>query len=210
MDFDNNDKRIAHWRLRLCRTLDDLPDRALPAGYRFVHYMPGDRDTWIRIEQSAKEFDSYEQGEAAWVRYYEGHEDELLERMIFVEDCSGDKVATATAYYDTFGRDDSGSAWLHWVSVRRDHQGRGLAKPLVCEAFRIMRELGYTKVIIPTQTNTWLAAKLYLDLGCRPTPENAVESETGWRIVRTLTDHPALASFEPVGPDVILANPTGA
>ena len=69
----------------------------------------------------------------------------------------------------------------------------------------IMRELGDPRVIIPTQTNTWLAVRVYLDLGCRPTPESAVESEAGWRIVRTLTDHPALSSFSPVGLDVILA-----
>ncbi|MDO4538924.1 MAG: GNAT family N-acetyltransferase, partial [Coriobacteriales bacterium] len=202
MEFDNNDKRIAHWRLRLSRSLDDLPEYPIPAPYRFVRYAPGDRDTWIAIEKSAREFDSYQQGAAAWARYFGDHEDELGERMVFVVDNSGAKVATATAFYDTFGRDDSGSAWLHWVSVRRDHQGRGLAKPLVCEAFRIMRELGYERVIIPTQTNTWLAAKLYLDLGCRPTEENARDSETGWRIVRTLTNHPALATFDPVGLDV--------
>lgn len=205
MDFDNNDKRIAHWRLRLTRSLDDLPEHPLPAGYRFVHYAPGDRDTWIGIEQSAKEFDTYEQGAAAWARYFGDHEDELPERMIFIEDASGDKVATATAFYDTFGQDDSGSAWLHWVSIRNDHQGRGLSKPLVCEAFRIMCNLGYTRLIVPTQTNTWLAVKVYLDLGCIPTPQNAVDSRTGWSIVRTLTNHPALASFEPVGLDVILA-----
>lgn len=205
MDFDNNDKRIAHWRLRLFRSLDDVPAYPLPAGYRYVFYAPGDRDTWIAIEQSAREFDTYEEGVAAWARYFGDHEDELPERMIFIEDSTGAKVATATAFYDTFGRDDSGSAWLHWVSIRRDQQGRGLSKPLVCEAFRIMRELGYTRVIIPTQTNTWLAVKIYLDLGCRPTPENAVDSKAGWRIVRTLTNHPALASFEPVGLEVLLA-----
>ena len=205
MDFDNNDKRIAHWRLRLTRLLDNLPEHSLPAGYHYVNYVPGDRDTWIAIEQSAREFDTYEEGLAAWARYFGDHEDELPERMIFIEDDSGAKVATATAFYDTFGRDSSGSAWLHWVSVCSDHQGRGLSKPLVCEAFRIMRELGYTRVIIPTQTNTWLAVKVYLDLGCRPTSENAVESEVGWRIVRTLANHPALESFEPVGLDIILA-----
>ena len=204
MEFDNNDRRIAHWRLRLCHSLDDIPEHSLPEGYHFVFYQPGDRDTWIDIEQSAKEFETREQGEAAWARYFGGHEAELPERMIFIEDASGTKVATATAYYDPFGRDTSGSAWLHWVSVRRDQQGRGLSKPLVCEAFRIMRELGYTHVIIPTQTYTWLAVKVYLDLGCLPTPENAVESETGWRIVRTLTNHPALTSFAPLELDEML------
>ena len=127
MLFDNNDRRIAHWELMLARsleTLDDLPAHPLPAGYRFVRYAPGDRDTWIRIEQSAKEFSSFEEGEAAWARYYGDREDELPARMLFIEDAAGEKVATATAMYDVFGRDRSGSAWLHWVSVRRDAQGR--------------------------------------------------------------------------------------
>lgn len=207
MVFDNNDRRIAYWELMLARSLDplDLPPYPLPAGYRFVRYRPGDRDAWIGIEKSAKEFRSDEEGLAAWGRYYRDREDELPGRMLFLENGEGEKVATATAMYDVFGRDTSGAAWLHWVSVRRDHQGRGLAKPLVAEAFRVMRALGYTRVIVPTQTYTWLAVKVYLDLGCRPIPENAVHSETGWRIVRALTNHSALAAFPPAGMDEILA-----
>lgn len=197
MIFDNNDKRIRHFELMLSRALDDLPVHPLPAGYRFAPFRPGDREAWIGIERSAKEFDSFDEGAAAWARYYGDREEELPDRMIFIETASGEKVATATAMYDVFGRDKSGSAWLHWVSVRRDHQGRGLSKPLVCEAFRIMKDLGYTRVVVPTQTNTWLAVKVYLDLGCRPIPENAVHSADGWRIARALTSHPALANFAP-------------
>lgn len=204
MIFDNNDKRIRHFELMLTRSLDNLPVHPLPVGYRFVPFQPGDREAWIEIERSAKEFDSFDEGAAAWARYYGDREEELPDRMIFIETASGEKVATATAMYDVFGRDKSGSAWLHWVSVRQDHQGRGLSKPLVCEAFRIMKDLGYTCVVVPTQTNTWLAVKVYLDLGCRPIPENAVHSADGWRIARALTGHPALASFAPAEPSDIL------
>lgn len=194
-DFDNNDKRIRHYELLLERELDGIPSYHLPDGYRFAFYRPGDRDTWIGIEQSAGEFDCYEDGVSAWERYYAGREEELANRMLFVENPAGEKVATAAAMYDVFGKDTSGSAWLHWVSVRRDHQGKGLSKPLIAEAFRIMSELGYTRVKVPTQTNTWLAVKVYLDLGCRPIPQNAVNSAEGWRIVKTLTGHPALKDF---------------
>lgn len=203
--FDNNDGRIPHYELLLRRPLDLLPAHTLPGGYRFVFYRPGDRDAWIGIEQSAREFDSFEEGAAAWERYYGGREEELPGRMLFIENEAGEKAATATAMYDVFGRDTSGAAWLHWVSVRRDHQGKGISKPLICEAFRIMKKLGYEEVKIPTQTNTWLAVKVYLDLGCRPIPENAAHSRTGWRIVKTLTSHPALASFESVGTEELFA-----
>ena len=136
--FDNNDKRIPHYELLLERDLDALPYFSLPEGYHFTFYRPGDRDRWIEIEQSAREFDSFNDGIAAWERYYGARENELFDRMLFVETERGEKVATATAMYDVFGRDASGSAWLHWVAVRRDHQGKGLSKPLIAETFHVM------------------------------------------------------------------------
>ena len=198
MVFDNNDKRIPHYELLLERDLDTLPSFSLPEGHRFTFYLRGDRDKWIEIEQSAREFDNFSDGVAAWNRYYGNRENELFDRMLFIENERGEKVATATAMYDVFGRDTSGSAWLHWVAVRRDYQGKGLSKPLISKAFRIMKDLGYSHVKVPTQTNTWLAVKIYLDLGCRPMPKNAVNSADGWRIVKTLTNHPALQAFAPL------------
>ena len=147
----------------------------------------------------------WEQGLAAWETYYAANEASLSSRMVFVENAAGEKVATATAYEDVTGRDQSGSGWLHWVAVRREYQGRGLSKPLISYVLGVMRALGHTHGKIPTQTTTWLACKVYLDLGFRPIPQNAVHSRDGWRIVRTLTDHPALAGFEPASLDEILA-----
>jgi hypothetical protein len=57
---------------------------------------------------------------------------------------------------------------------------------------------GYSRAVIPTQTNTWLACKLYLDLGFVPIKENAERNRAGWCIVKTLTNHPALDGFETV------------
>ena len=129
MVFDNNDKRIPHYELLLERDLDTLPSFSLPEGYRFTFYRCGDRDKWIKIEQSAREFDSSSDGVAAWNRYYGNRENELFDRMLFIENERGEKVATATAMYDVFGRDASGSAWLHWVAVRRDYQAKDCQSP---------------------------------------------------------------------------------
>lgn len=200
MVFDNHDSRIRYYELLLKKdTLCDIPEYALPAGYRFVFYRDGDRDDWIAIEQSAKEFDSREEGLGAWERFYAGRGQELLSRMVFIEDGAGQKVATATAFYDVNGRDTSGAGWLHWVAVRREFQGRGLSKPLISHTLFVMRGLGYTHAKIPTQTTTWLACKVYLDFGFVPIPENAVHSKDGWRIVKALTMHPALADFDAAG-----------
>ena len=62
MRFTNHDDRIRYYPLLLERSLKALPSIPLPEGYRFVFYRPGDRDTWIDIERSAKELSSYEEG----------------------------------------------------------------------------------------------------------------------------------------------------
>lgn len=203
---DNHDSRIRYYELLLQRDrLDDLPNYPLPEGYRFVMYRPGDRDSWIAIEQSAKELHSTAQGLEVWARYFGWNESELPERMVFIENEAGEKVATATAYFDIYGRDQSGAGWLHWVAVRREDQGRGLARPLIAYTLRLLRSLGSARAKIPTQTTTWVACRLYLDFGFVPIPENAVHSRDGWRIMRALTDHPALQGFEPAAVEEILS-----
>ena len=83
MVFDNHDARIRYYELLLQRdTLCDIPEYELPKGYRFVYYQDGDLEDWIAIEQSAKEFDSREEGHSAWGRFYAGREEELSSRMV--------------------------------------------------------------------------------------------------------------------------------
>ena len=94
MKFDNHDDRLRYYELLLERKeVGDIPQFPLPEGYRFVFYKPGDQDTWVNIEMSAKEFTSYEQGMESWDRYYRGKDEELISRMVFVEDDKGEKVA---------------------------------------------------------------------------------------------------------------------
>lgn len=203
MIFDNHDERIKYYELMLERPLDNIPEYALPQGYRFVLYRTGDAESWINIEISAKELKDREQGTEVWEKYYGGKDSELVSRMVFIENDKGEKIATATAFYDIYGRDKSGDGWLHWVAVHRDYQGRGLSKPLISHTLKLMKSLGYTRAKIPTQTTTWLACKIYLDFGFVPIKKNAERSRDGWRIVRTLTNHPALNAFEPISIDEI-------
>lgn len=202
--FDNNDKRIKHYELLLEGSLDSICEYSLPDGYHFEFYQDGDRDTCIEIEKNAKEFSDYAEGLAAWNKYYLGRENELHNRMVFVVNESGEKVATATAFYDINGKDKSGAGWLHWVAVKREYQGKDLSKPLITYVLYVMKALGYNHVKISTQTNTWLAVKVYLDLGFRPIPENAVNSYMGWCIIKTLTNHKALNDFDTIDEEAIV------
>ena len=202
--LDNHDSRIKYYELMLRGEITGMEEISLPAGYHYETYRDGDRDAWIEIEKSAKEFGTYEQGLDAWKRYYEGRDDELMNRMVFVVNEAGDKVATATAFYDIRGIDQSADGWLHWVAVKREHQGRGLSKPLISHVIQIMKALGQTHCKIPTQTTTWVAVKVYLDLGFRPIEKNLINSRDGWRIIKRLTDHPALAELEAAKDDEVL------
>ena len=194
--FDNHDSRIPYYELMLEQELTDIPEVELPKGYHYENYQPGDREAWITLEMTAKEFASYAEGEEAWQRYYAGREKELETRMFFVVDESGQKRATATAFYDIRTGDNGQTGWLHWVAVRRDAQGKGLSKPLITHTLQYMKKRGYSRAVIPTQTTTWLACKVYLDLGFRPIPQNAERNRIGWEIVKTLTNHPALEKYE--------------
>lgn len=206
LTFDNHDSRLKYYHLVMRLPAEaEIPDCPLPEGYAFAAYRDGDRDTWIGIEQSAREFDCYAEGLDAWARYYADFTALLPERMLFITAPSGEKVATATAFFDPKAPD--GNGWLHWVSVRRDYQGRGLARPLIAQTLRRLRELGYGEVFVSTQTTTWVAARLYMDFGFRPTEENFRESLFGWRMLKTLTDHPALRALEPVSLAEMLAGP---
>lgn len=204
--FDNHDQRIKYYHLSLERSLENICTYELPPGYHFEFYQEGDRDAWMEIEKSAKEFTSYEQGLESWNRYYGGRESELPQRMVFVVTDSGDKVATATAFYDIAGPNEENVGWLHWVAVKREHQGKGIAKPMISYVLEIMKQLGYSWAKIPTQTTTWVACKIYLDFGFRPIPENVVESKIGWKIIKRLTSHPALQEFEVASDDEVLGN----
>ena len=137
LSFDNHDPRIPYYELMLEQSLDDISEIPLPAGYHYQNYTPGDKAIWITIEKTAKEFNSYEEGEAAWEKYYAGHEKELEDRMFFAVSDDGQMLATATAYYDIRTGDDGKTGWLHWVAVRRDAQGQGLSKPLITHVLHI-------------------------------------------------------------------------
>lgn len=193
--YDNHDGTICYYELLLENDITEVPQFELPEGYRFVTYSDNDKDAWIDIELSAKEFTSYEQGVEAWNRYYATRQEELPGRMFFIETENGEKIATATAFYDIYGRDTSDDGWLHWVAVKREYQGKGLSKPLITYVLRVMNQLGHSRAKIPTQTNTWLACKVYMDLGFLPLKANLKHNYEGWKIVKALTNHCALGNI---------------
>ncbi len=194
--LDSRLDRLRYVDLHLERDCRPVPDFPLPAGFRFVFYQPGDRAAWLAIERSAGEILDETEGAEAWAEYFGSWENRLSAQILFVEDASGEKVATATAWFHP--EISASEGVLHWVAVRRPDQGKGLARPLIARTLDLLRSFGLDRIQLHTQTTTWLAVMLYLDFGFRPTAENARTGREGYQILRTLTEHPALADFPPL------------
>lgn len=186
--FKTHDDRICYIDLFFEGELNNIPHFEIPGGYHFVPYKSGDKEAWIDIELSAGEILGKAHGEECWQRYFGKAESELPQRMYFIENEAGEKIATATAFYDIHGNGKSGEGQLHWVAIKKEEQGKGLAKPLITFVLAVMKKLGYTSVKIHTQTNTWLACKVYFDLGFRPEANSAIKNRFGWKMVEALTD----------------------
>ena len=79
------------------------------------------------------------------------------------------------------------------IAVKKEYQGKGLAKPLITYVLHIMKDLGYTNAKLSTQTNSWLAIKIYLDFGFKPYNESL-----GWGIVKHILKRKELDAYEEI------------
>ena len=187
--MESINRTLKYVDLLLVRGLDDIPVMSLPEGFRFVLFQDGDEKNWVDIEVSSGEFLSFDEGIEAF-NYYYGHcYEELKKRCIFIENNEGEKVATTTAFYADYPIGDI-TGYVHWVSVKKEYQGKGLSKPLVSMALLKMKELGHKGTFLHTQTHTWLAVKVYLDMGFVPILNE--NDYLGWQIIKNLTNHKTL------------------
>ena len=151
----------------------EVPSFALPREFSYVFYRPGDEIAWADIETSVNEFDKVEDALAYFKERFLPHPKELTRRCLFVENATGDKIATLTAWWAYTGtRRDP---WLHWVAVKPEYQGHGLGKALVSRGMQLMLELeGDQDVYLSTQTWSYRAVGLYKQMGFTYTAEKGI------------------------------------
>ena len=165
-----------HLEMRLPR-LSQVPPAPLPRGYRLRTYRPGEEEAWARIETAAGEFDDVAAGLRGFAIYFRRDALLLPDRMFFAVDGEDRPVATATAWF-------SGErGMLHWVAVHGDHQGEGLARPVIAAALGRLHDLGYREVGLGTQPPSWVAIRLYLEYGFRPVWKDDPAVIAGWEAV---------------------------
>lgn len=188
------EKRLEYHELLM--TLDNLSEIArhdLPSGYHFEFYNNNLKD-WVQIHLSSGEFTSVEYAEEVFNDFYKDFKDKLNTCCFFiVETATNKKVATSTVSpCNEYGY----KAKIDWLAIDSNYQGKHLAKPLIAHTLKLANQLGYTRLLLHTQTHTWLAAKLYLDFGFEPL--NIVESMRGWQILKTITNHTKLESLKSI------------
>lgn len=187
----NLEETLEYHELLMVRSLSDIESYALPKGYSFVFWNSDDCfNDWLNIHLQTGEFNSIEDAHKIFHQFYDKFYDELPSRCLFVENEKGEKIATSTiSPADEFGY----KCVIDWFAISSKAQGKKLAKPLLSKTLSLAKELGYDKILLHTQTNTWLAAKIYLDCGFTPL---VLQDEKGWNILKTITNHPKLENFK--------------
>ena len=152
--------------------LGGIPNHTLPPAFSFKWYRPGDERHWLRIQQSA---DQYNQINLELFRQQFGVDAETLGcRQCFILNGEGQSIGTATAWFDLNYR---GQEWgrVHWVAIVPEMQGQSLAKPLMTVVCQRLRELGHERAYLTTAPERIPAVNLYLKFGFVPEVRGAVE-----------------------------------
>lgn len=184
---------MVNWRLEKPKPL------ALPLGYSFRMFRRGEERLWAEIETAAGEFPDLSSALSRFQREFGPYPDEMEQRCVFLLH-EGRVIGTATAWYRNseslgkYGVDSLPEGRLHWVAIHPDFQGRGLARPLVSEAVRLLCGF-YDSAYLTSQTTSFKAIKIYLDYGFVPVL-TAPGAKEAWRLLARLLPHPLLKNLQ--------------
>ncbi len=162
--------------------MDGWPVCAFPDGYFVRSFEPGDQAVWARIEAAVDGFSTEAAASAHFQQEFGEELDRLPGRLLFLEHDGAGPIGMTTAWDGTFAGVRQGR--IHWVAIVPDHQGRGLAKPLLSAAMqRIAAD--FDRAYLTTETTSWRGINLYLGFGFEPVIDTALDRE-GWAIVEEI------------------------
>lgn len=175
-------------------TLDDLPDYPLPDGYSIRTFKRGEGPLWAEIGFSAGNFKSLEEAMDRFGKEFEAPVEDMESRCFFVVHNETNRaVGTAMAWYDSKFVEGENYGRVHWVAIIPEHQGKGLAKPLLSVVLRRLAE-SHSKAVLGTQTFRKPAINLYLDLGFVPFFKHDTCPQA-WADLAAELRHPALQPY---------------
>jgi GNAT superfamily N-acetyltransferase len=156
--------------------LKEIPDSPFPASYKMRSFTGMDHEKWASILTEAGEFPDQEAALDRFREEFGPHPTDVKERMYFIENEEGEAIGTATAWYGVLRGEEIGR--IHWVGIIPEHQGKKLAKPLLC--FLLKKLAGWhDKAYLKTQTTNVKAVNAYLSLGFVPSIQDETQ-KAGW------------------------------
>ncbi|MCR5151399.1 MAG: GNAT family N-acetyltransferase [Clostridiales bacterium] len=178
--FKYNDNLFSRNQLKMYwLTENELEDLTLPEGYSFSHYKgPEDIHVWnlcttvvyenvndeLRFKREIFDFQDINPFEDVWFLDYKG-----------------EHVGTATSFVHL----STGTGDMHWVGIRPDFRGKGLAKYLSYIVQKTLKDRGVPYVSLTTGESRVSAVKSYLTAGFLPV-EYAEGMQARWiSVMRT-------------------------
>jgi len=150
-----------------------IPEYPLPEGYRFSLYKPGDEKDWARIETSVLEFDQEADALSYFQKAFLSYGDEAQRRCLFVETNTGQKIATASAWWAYTGQ--RRDPIVHWVAVSPNFQGKGIGKAITARVVKLLMEIeGDRDYYLSTQSWSHKAVVIYEWAGFKITDEKNI------------------------------------
>lgn len=193
------DKSIPFYTIIMKRPYAKAPAPIeLPMGYKIKNYEPGDEVTWAEIQTEVLEFDNAEQALNCHKGYL-SRAGELEKRQLFVQNPTGNLIATATAWYDL--NSQGKIPVVHALSCLPQYQGNGLGRAIAIKMLERFYELDVNlDVWLDTQTWSYKAVELYLSLGfipmkCAVFNETKNEYEKALPIFKNYMRKPAYQKF---------------
>ena len=168
------DKTVKYYHVLMHRKKGGcVPNFVLPDGYKFASFKSGDEKEWAEIEASVGEFNRAVDALVYFQKEFLPYLSELERRTVFIENDTGEKVATATSWWCYTGK--RRDLWLHWIAVKPGFQGLGLGKAVVSEAVRRMIDIeGERDIYLHTQTWSYKAIGIYMKCGFEITEEEGL------------------------------------
>lgn len=169
------DKSVPFHTIIMKRPYKKAPTQiSLPEGFTVRTYKPGDELAWAEIETLVLEFENVQQGLDCHKGYL-SNIDELSKRQWFVVSPNGLVIATATAWWTQTSKGTI--PIVHALGCRPDFQGKGLGKAVAAKMLESFYELEQDKEVwLDTQTWSYKAIGLYLDLGFIPVKKESYDS----------------------------------
>lgn len=144
--------------------LNNIPDHPLPDKYMMRSYQAGDIQYWLDFH-----IPLFPEGHITEQLFWEdfGRDESVItQRQFYMQ--HDDVVMGSISAWDGRGNRDVSLGRIHWVVLREDYRGKGLAKPLLSFAMYKLAELGHTQAYLTTDTDLIPAINLYLQFGFQP------------------------------------------